>query len=79
MATDRRLTFYKWNRDKSLIFVGICRRCNKIHEIKKEVYHVDCECGNNIIWFTMINHLGIEVVFKNKLLKSDSVKNFSNR
>jgi hypothetical protein len=68
-----------WNRDKTLIFVGVCRKCGKVHEIRNEIYNVNCTCKNNIIWHTMINHFGIEVVFRNKLLKSDSVKNFTNR
>jgi len=69
----------KWKRDKTLIFVGICRKCKKLHMIRNEKYNVNCECGNNIIWNTVINHFGIEVIFKNKLLKTDSVKNFTNR
>jgi len=69
----------KWKRDKTLIFVGICRKCKKLHEINNEKYNINCECGNNIIWMTIINHLGIEIVYRNKLLKTDSVKNFTNR
>jgi len=69
----------KWSKDKTLIFAGICRKCGKLHKIKNENWNMNCQCGQNIIWFNMINHMGIEVIFKNQLLKTDSVKNFSNR
>lgn len=68
----------KWDKE-GVIFVGLCRNCGKLNKVNSEKYFMYCNCGKNIIWNTNINHLNIEVVFRNKLFNIDSVKNFSKK
>lgn len=66
-----------WEKDIKLFCVIQCKKCGKIHEIRKKyhsLYH-NCKCGNNLIFACLINRLN-KVLYKSKFMYSDNCNHF---
>lgn len=66
-----------YGKDEDLIVVLKCRYCGKIHEIRDGRLNIyNCNCGKNLICWYVINYVYSKVLFRNKLMKNDSIRKF---